>query len=865
MTPVPGVTVKITTSGLASLIGSGTALEIFNEPLIRGTQGKVRIKVNNLGTALTEFLTSETNGPTSQVTVYLRDQDGNLLAQGNLDQRTGSAVVNSGPYATARLNPSENFLSDPITFTVPANASYKVILDVQIRNTYYHYNQTDQVIAPGLKQSVDAAISDVPYTATVQVAKSIFKQGETIQITGQATSTTDGSAMPLVPVKIGISVNGFDRYGTATTDLTGAFTYTFTPGANETGTYSVWAIHPDLSDRTVQAQFNIIGLQVSPKLITVTTTKSATVDIPITLKNLSMAELTGLALSTEASSGITATVVSNESDKLAGGETRTVTLRITPQQSAADSGYAGLNIATNEGLNDKVEATITLVNAVPVINTSPSYIDTGIVRGAQKIANFTITNSGIETLKNPRIEGPSLPWMTLTIDKSLGDIPAKQNKIVGIMMNPGDTIPQGVYDDRIVIYSDNHIPYTFNIQVAVTSSATGNVQFSVLDELMRDVKDASITFQNQSVLELIQTVKTDSSGTAAVFDLPEGRYSYNISAAGALPTSGSFVIVPGTTASVPIALELSLVKIEWSVTPVVIEDRYDIQITQTYQTNVPTPVLVVEPAGINIPDMQPGQIFNGEFTVSNYGLIALDNVNVSFPNSIDDYDIELMSATIPKTLGAMQKVVVPYRITRRITTASAPTNITDEITGYGGGTCYTSKPLYTIKGTAVICPNTPQQKTVEKNATYYGSFPYTCGTGAGGPTSVTSSGSTVSSSSGGSGGSYTQGVGGAGIPVVTPLSSNNPCDCKPNGTPCPDDGDPCTIDRCDKGACIHVPMQKVCTIACASLPGSIMAACIKNVTCNDKIVEMTFLGSYVLDRDWTFVGYYACEGFPPSQ
>ncbi len=777
MTPTSGVTIKITKTGLASLTGSGTALEIFNEPLVRGTQAKIRLKINNLGTAATEILTSENNGPTAQVTVNLRDQDGNLLAQGSLDQRTGSAVVNSAGYATARLNPGENFLSDPITFTVPSNAPYKVSLETQIQNTYFHYNQPDQVTAPGLKQTVDAVIFEVPYTATAQVSQATFKQGETIAITGTATSTTDATPMPNVPVKIGVSVNGFDRYNTATTDANGVFTYTFTPGTNETGTYSVWAIHPDLTDRAVQAQFSIIGLQVSPKQITVTTTKSTPVDIPITLKNLSMAAITGLTLTADASSGITASV-SNASDTLSGGETRTISLKLAPQSGAPDSGYANLNITSNEGLNDKVQATITLVSAIPVINTSPSYIDTGIVRGNQKIVNFTITNSGIETLINPRIEGPSLPWLTLTIDKNLGDIPAKQSKTVGIMVNPGETIPQGVYDDRIVIYSDNHIPYTYNIQITVTSSAVGSVQFSVLNELMKDVANASITFQHQSVLDLIQTVKTGQDGTATQFDIPEGRYSYNISSPGATPYSGSFVIEPGITTNVPVALEVNLVTVEWSVTPVVITDSYEIKVSQTFETNVPTPVLVTEPPNMTLPDLQPGQVYNGEFTVTNYGLIDVYDVHVNFPTSFEDYDVEVLLSVIPAKIGAMQKITVPYRITRRVQTAATTTTcIGDEITGYGGGGCFKTIS-WQIKGKCVICPNSPMQRVVDKITSFFNSLPTTCAAAT--TTSITPITSNVVAAGG-----STQSSGGGGLSTPIGICSTPDCGCVPPKECCP--------------------------------------------------------------------------------
>src|SRR5690606_8029760 len=125
--------------------------------------------------------------------------------------------------------------------------------------------------------------------------------------------------------------------------------------------------------------------------------------------------------------------------------------------------------------------------------------------------------------------------------------------------------------------------------------------------------NATITIQHQNVLELIYTLNTGQDGTAAQFDIPEGRYSYNISAPGAMPFSGSFIIEPGVTTSVPVAMEINLVTVEWSVTPVVIKDSYEIKVSQTFETNVPTPVLVTEPPNMTLPELQPGQVFNGEF------------------------------------------------------------------------------------------------------------------------------------------------------------------------------------------------------------------------------------------------------------
>jgi large repetitive protein len=503
--PSPGVTVKITKTSAAAVIGSGTALEIFSDPLIRGTEAEVRLKVNNLGSAQMEFLTSENSKETNKVRITLKDEDGNLLSTGYLSQRTGP-VVNIGSYALARINPGENILTEPIILQVPESAPYKVIIEAEISNTYYHYGKPEQVTAPGMRQTIETTISVTSYSAEAEPAQTFYGYVQPVVITGYAFSNippyeggSEGGVtpMPNVPVKIGISVKGFDRFYTVTTDSQGNFSYMFNPGATEAGVYSLWAVHPDVTTRSVQATFTIAGLQIDHERVNVTMAKDRTVDIPVKLTNTGGAPLTGLQFEIETSTGITAGVV-NEVNTLASGGTATITLRISSSASAPNSGYTTLIITTAEGANARVDALITLVTAIPVISTKPAYIDAGMVRGDQKIATFTITNTGEETLKNARIEGPSTAWMTLTINKEIGDIKPGASITVGILFSPPDTLAQAVYDDSVVIYSDNHIPYTYHIQVTVTSSNVGNVLFDVLNEFMEDVPNASGLFTQHS-------------------------------------------------------------------------------------------------------------------------------------------------------------------------------------------------------------------------------------------------------------------------------------------------------------------------------------------------------------------------------
>ena len=447
---------------------------------------------------------------------------------------------------------------------------------------------------------------------------------------------------------------------------------------------------------------------------------------------------------------------------------------------------------------------------IPVINTSPSVIDTGMTRGSQKIASFTITNVGQETLRNARLEGLSTSWMALTIPREIGDIKPGESRSVGIMLSPPDTLPQGVYDDKIVVYSDNHIPYNYNIQVTVTSNAVGSVFFDVVNEFMEDVPGASITFQHQLLLELTYNLKTGPDGTLMVSDIPEGRYVFNISAPGHVPTSGSFIIEPGMTKVVPMALQVDMVDVEFSVTPVPLEDRYEITVSQTFETNVPAPVLIVEPPKIDLPSLKPGEVFNGEFKVTNYGLVAVFDVELEFPTSIGDYDIEVLREAVPDKLGAMQSVTIPYKITRRLTTAGLssfekflayrrmPTspllNISSilSLIGYIGTPCPGSFAI-TFKAKCIICPNTIFQRIVNitrvSHYVFFLDFSRDCTPFMSNPTKHYPINYPWHQSGGGSlGGAY------------SPLGTNNPCNCAKEGTVLPDTNpNDCQHQACRNG------------------------------------------------------------------
>lgn len=94
-------------------------------------------------------------------------------------------------------------------------------------------------------------------------------------------------------------------------------------------------------------------------------------------------------------------------------------------------------------------------------------------------------------------------------------------------------------------------------------------------------------------------------------------------------------------------------------TETTIQDVYNINLEATFQTQVPAPVVLLEPLSINLPDLQVGEEFTGELTLTNYGLIQADSVVFKPPQRSDEYYKYEFLADIPKTLAAKQRIVIP--------------------------------------------------------------------------------------------------------------------------------------------------------------------------------------------------------------
>lgn len=126
--------------------------------------------------------------------------------------------------------------------------------------------------------------------------------------------------------------------------------------------------------------------------------------------------------------------------------------------------------------------------------------------------------------------------------------------------------------------------------------------------------------------------------------------------------SKRIVIQPGFVSSESIFLLNGLVTIEWSVTEITIEDRYEIFLEAVFQTNVPAPVIVFDPSSTQLPNLKRGEVFHGELRLTNHGLIKAFGLTAALPSSDEKMRYEFFGS-FPDELGAKVSITIPYRIT----------------------------------------------------------------------------------------------------------------------------------------------------------------------------------------------------------
>lgn len=506
-----------------------------------------------------------------------------------------------------------------------------------------------------------------------------------ITIKGQAIYRADSSIVANAPLKLVLTVDGFERKITLVTDDTGNFSYNFIPQDSDTGIYQVAILHPNETTATVQGSFAINRIKFNLAGYNLKAARNITTPISINATaSTGATALHWIARAEDQPSGSLPqgiTIDGGTGIDIAAGKTATTTIEFTADDTASETGTIFLVALADDSaelVRGKLSINYQLSLAMPSLYANPTYLQTGLQQQSSITKNINIGNRGLTDAENVQVElldeqGNQAPnWIFLATEKALGTISVDETVPVQLIAQPDNSVADGIYRFTIKITANNNATGTIPVAISVTQSGQGTARFDVADiytatlddngQPIPGVKGATIKLQNEAVLTEEYTVTTDEQGIASLDQLPSGVYRYRASAANHMDASGRVVIRPDTTTNQHIFLEYQTINIEFSVTETTIQDIYDITLNATFNTQVPAPVVVIEPLSINLAGMQIGEEKTGQITITNYGLVQADNLVFNPPKTDNHFKYEFFGE-VPTVLAPKSRIVIPYRVT----------------------------------------------------------------------------------------------------------------------------------------------------------------------------------------------------------
>lgn len=509
------------------------------------------------------------------------------------------------------------------------------------------------------------------YEATVQANIERGVAGQPVQFSGRALKP-GGDPAPSVLVNIHILVRGTKRIVSALTDAVGNFSITWTPLPGEAGRYQIGAVNPGVTDAVVQDEFTILGVATDPKTLTLNFAEASSVVGTFSLSNLADVPLTGLTFTAiNAPAGLTLTASAAPATGLGLLETVPVSFTASAALGSAGTGSFVLRITASDGVTHDLPVNWTVKALQPRLRAEVEIVEAAMLVGGQRIVPVTITNTGGAPSGQLNVILPLAPWLSLVSPAVLPSLAPGESTIVNLRLAPAADLQLTVYNGSFVINgavaaASLNVPFSFR----AVSDGRGTLAISVVDEFTYfteakpKVAGATVTLRDPFTAAEVAKVNTDASGTATFPNLPNAYYAVEVTAEKHAPAKLNVFVEASSTTSRDVFISYQAVKYNWTVTETEIQDRYKITIESTFETNVPVPVVVVEPGVLDLAPLEAGgQSMQVNMKFTNYGLIGVNNLRLSLPNNHPLYRFTTLTDNIG-TLGAKQSITVPVIVER---------------------------------------------------------------------------------------------------------------------------------------------------------------------------------------------------------
>jgi uncharacterized protein (DUF697 family) len=508
-------------------------------------------------------------------------------------------------------------------------------------------------------------VVEAAYLVTVSTTLTTALASTPVPIIGQATMRGSGTPAAFVPVKIHIEVRGIRRTFDVVTGADGRFSYTFQPLANEAGIYHLAAAHPGVVNPPTQDTFTLLGMSIAPVAVA-NLIEGSSISNSTRIDNLSDVPLTGLTAVVVTNAPNLTVTVALDTNTLGGFAAASLIYSIHAVDASYVQSPVVVRVSSAEGVEIDLVIFVRVEALHPRLTANPGTLRAAMQRGGQTTVAFTLANEGGVATGPLEVVAPNSTWLSVASPVQMPPLPPGSNTTVTLLLTPPSDLPLADYNGNLVIQSTNSalsVPFSFR----AVSDATGNMLVIVEDEYTYfvagapRVANATVILHDALSGTAIATNTTGTNGSILFTNLTEAYYVVDVTAEDHSPFRETTLVAGGVTTNVTAFLPRETVRYTFSVVPTTVEDHYVLEIQSTFETQVPTPVVTISPASLDL-SQYPGSDFQVQFTVGNSGLIAAENVRLDIPSS-PTLEITPLISDIGR-LAANTSLTVPVRIRR---------------------------------------------------------------------------------------------------------------------------------------------------------------------------------------------------------
>lgn len=539
-----------------------------------------------------------------------------------------------------------------ISWPVPTAVGSPHRVQVRASNTYGTDEKTFKAVVP------------IGYAAETWTDIELAPAGSPIPIVGQAYDLADGTPTANVTVYLHVRLKNTVRVFKLMTDAEGQFAFTFTPVGNEAGLYGISAGHPLAVPQEAQDNFTLVALTASDSVQRPRLTEGEWYETTVSLNNPGDTTLTQI----EAVKVGGTETIEMEFEPLAviaGGATETAALRLRAVDASVRLSVVDVQFVSDQGATASLAYTTRVIPLSIDVKVLPAALEAGMVRGQQQAVSFEVANEGGLATPELSVLIPDAPWLSMATPVVIGVLQPGDIAEVTLLLTPDESLTLGPYQGSLYVHGTGMtrtVPFTFNC----VSDRIGRLDVKAVDEFTYYaqgaplVSDARLTLRDAFSREALFVNEPMPDGRWLLDDIAEGYYILELAAPEHSGYRSTLYAASGVTTTITAFMSRELVKYTWTVTPTAIQDVYTVTLNTTFETNVPAPVVVVEPANVDLSAMVDGRM-QVDFTVTNHGLIAAEDVHLVFDNH-PRYRVELLT-DFNGQVAPGQTVVIPAMVT----------------------------------------------------------------------------------------------------------------------------------------------------------------------------------------------------------